>query len=125
MTNWSEKELNAINASDELQLSSLRADGNLRKPVIIWMVQVEGDLYVRSVNGRNSAWFRGVLVCHEGSIHTGGITKEISFVEINDLTLQDQISTAYREKYNRYPVSYVDHVNSAEALSATLKLLPK
>jgi hypothetical protein len=68
MTAWTSNELDRIEKAEELQIASLRRDGTLRKPVIIWVVRLGGDLYVRSVNGRSSAWFRGVLVRYEGRI---------------------------------------------------------
>ncbi len=125
MSAWTETELNVLNAADELELTALRKDGTLRKPVIIWMVRIADEIYVRSVNGRSSAWFRGVAVMHEGRVSAGGISKEVAFVEVNEAALQTQISAAYRAKYHRYPVAYVDHVTGPGALSATLKLVPK
>ena len=61
MIQWTSDELNKIGAAEELQIASLRQDGTLRKPVIIWVVRVDDDLYVRCVNGRLGAWFRGNL----------------------------------------------------------------
>jgi hypothetical protein len=62
MTTWTSDELNKIGKAEELQIASLRRDGTLRKHVIIWVVRVGDDLYVRSVYGRTSAWFRGTQV---------------------------------------------------------------
>ena len=59
MTTWTSDELNKIGTAEELEIASLRRDGTLRKPVTIWVVRLGDDLYVRSVNGRTSAWFRG------------------------------------------------------------------
>ncbi len=74
------------------------ADGTLRKPVIIWVVRLGDDLYVRSVNGRTSAWFRGVQTRHEGHIRAGGVDKDVTFVEEPDSNINDQIDAAYRNK---------------------------
>ena len=68
MTTWTSEELNKIGAAEELRIASLRRDGTLRKPVIIWVVRVGDDLYVRCVNGRDGAWFRGVQSRHAGHI---------------------------------------------------------
>jgi len=57
MTTWTSDELNKIGVAEELRIASLRQDGTLRKPVIIRVVRVGDELYVRSVNGRTSAWF--------------------------------------------------------------------
>ena len=78
------------------------ADGTLRKPVIIWVVRLGDDLYVRSVNGRTSGWFRGVQTRHEGRIRAGGVEKDVTFVEETDPEINDQIDAAYAAKYRRY-----------------------
>ena len=103
MTTWTSDELNKIGTAEELQIASLRGDGTLRKPVIIWVVRLGDDLYVRSVNGRTCAWFRGVQVRHEGRIWAGGVEKDVTFVEEPDPDINDQIDAAYRTKYRRYP----------------------
>ena len=123
MTAWTSEELNKIGNAEELLIASLRADGTLRKQVIIWVVRLADDLYVRSVNGRTSAWFRGVQTRHEGRIQAGGIEKDVSFVEEAGSGIDEQIDAAYRTKYRRYP-SEVDQINSLTARSATIKLLP-
>jgi hypothetical protein len=123
MNAWTSDELNRIGTAEELQIASLRSDGTLRKPVTIWVVRLGDDLYVRSVNGRISAWFRGVQARHEGRIEAGGIDKEVTFVEA-DPDINDQIDAAYRTKYRHYPSS-VDHINSPTARIATIKLLPR
>ena len=46
MTTWTSTELNRIGKAEELQIASLRRDGTLRKPVIIWAVRVGDDLYM-------------------------------------------------------------------------------
>src|SRR5512137_2390149 len=100
MTTWTSDELTKIGAAEELQIASRRRDGTLRNPVTIWVVRLGNDLYVRSVNGRTSAWFRGTQVHHEGHIRAGGIDKDVTFVEVDpDATLDDQIDAAYRTKY--------------------------
>src|SRR5512143_2241451 len=105
MSAWTSDELKKIGIAEELQIASLRADGTLRKPVTIWVVRLGDDLYVRSVNGRGSAWFSGVLVRHQGSIQAGGVEKDVSFVEQADPILNDQLDAVYRKKYRRYPDS--------------------
>ena len=109
MTTWTSDELNKIGTAEELQIASLRRDGTLRKPVTIWVVRLGDDLYVRSVNGRTGAWFRGTQVRHEGHIQAGGVDKDVTFVEEADPGINDQIDAAYRTKYRRYAAS-VDHI---------------
>ena len=124
MTAWTNDELNKIGDAEELQIATLRRDGTLRKKVIIWSVRFGGELYVRCVNGREGAWFRGVLSRHEGRIWAGGVEKDVAFVEENDPMLNDRIDEAYLKKYRHYP-QYVAPMVTPKVREATLKLQPR
>ncbi len=125
MTTWTSDEINRIGRAEELQLASLRSDGTLRKPVTIWVVRIGDDLYVRSVYGRGSAWFRGTQVRHEGHIRAVGIDKDVTFVEEGDPEVNAQIDAAYRAKYRRYAASIVETTVTPEARSTTIRLVPR
>jgi len=124
MTSWTNDELTKIGTAEELKLASLRRDGTLRKPVIIWVVRHGDDLYVRSVNGRTASWFRGTQVRHEGRIQASGIDKEVMFVDANP-DLNDQLDAVYRSKYHRYAASIINSIVSPTARSTTIKLVSK
>ncbi len=124
MTVWTSDELNKIGTAEELEIASLRRDGTLRNPVTIWGVRIGEDLYVRSVNGRTGAWFRGTQVRHEGRIWAGSVEKDVTFVDA-DPDINDQIDVAYRTKYRRYAASIIRSIVSPEARSATIKLVPR
>ena len=125
MTTWTSEELNRIGKAEELQIPSLRRADTMRKPVTIWVVRVGDDLYVRSVNGRTSGWFRGVQTRHEGHIRAGGVDKDVTFVEEADDSVNEQIDNAYRTKYRRYAASIVNTTLTPEARAATIKLVPR
>jgi hypothetical protein len=65
-----------------------------------------------------------VTLRHEGRIWAGGVEKEVTFVNA-EASLTDQIDAVYRAKYRHYPTQYVDHVTSAVARSATIKIVPR
>lgn len=125
MTTWTSDELDKIGTAEEVQIASLRRDGTLRKPVTIWVVRHGDDLYVRSVNGRSAAWFRGTQDRHEGHIRAGGLEKDVTFVEETDPGINDALDAAYRAKYRRYAASIVDSIVSPQARAATIKLVPR
>lgn len=124
MTAWTSEELNKIGSAEELQIASLRADGSLRSMRIIWAVRLGDDLYVRSVRGRTSDWFRGVQTRYEGHIRAGGVENDVTFMEEPDSNLNDQIDAAYASKYRRY-ASIIPSINSPTARSATIKIVPR
>ena len=125
MTTWTSDELTRIGKAGELRIESLRRDGTLRNPVTIWVVRLGDDLYVRSVNGRSSAWFHGVQTRYEGRIQAGGVEKDVTFVEEADLDINNQLDAAYRTKYRRYAASIISSIVSPEARAATIKLVPR
>lgn len=125
MTAWTNDELDKIGSAEELRITSVRGDGTLRKLVTIWVVRVGNDLYVRSVYGRGSAWYRGTKVRHEGRIRAGGLEKDVTFVEETDSAIKEQIDAAYRAKYRRYAASIVGSTLTPQAQAATIKLMPR
>jgi hypothetical protein len=123
MSTWTSDELGKIEAAEELDLASARGDGTLRNPVTMWVVRHGDDLYVRSVNGRGSTWFRGAQARHEAHVQAGGVDKDVRLVETDDV--DDELDAAYRAKYRRYADSIVDTIVSPRARAATLKLVPR
>ena len=123
MDTWTNEELNKIGAAEELRIATLRRDGTLRKPVIIWIVCVGDELYVCSYRGRDGSWFRAAQANRQGHIRAGGIEKDVTFVDEPDSGINDQIDAAYHAKYGRYP-QYVAPMVTAEVRSTTIKLVP-
>jgi hypothetical protein len=123
MSAWTSDELDRIGAAEELEIAAVRSDGTPRKPVTIWVVRHGDDLYVRSVNGRTSFWFRAAQERHEAHIAAGGVDKDVLLVETDDMT--DEIDGAYRAKYHRYAENIVGSVITPKARAATLKLVPR
>jgi hypothetical protein len=123
VTVWSSDSLARIGAADEIQIAARRADRTLSNPVIIWVVACNNRLYIRSVNGRDAAWFRSTQATHEGQIRAGGVDNDVAFAEPSD-EINDQLDAVYRAKYG-YSPSSVAEIVSPQARSATLELVPQ
>ena len=121
---WSADELDRIDAQDELRIAARRRDGSLRDPVIIWVVRDDDELYVRSVNGPDAAWFRATRARHEGHVSAGGVEKDVAF-EATGGGLDDRLDAAYRSKYRRYSENTLRAITSPQARSTTLRLVPQ
>ena len=120
---WTSDELDAIEAAEELTLASVRRDGTLRGPVTMWVVRESDDVYVRSVNGRDSTWFRAAQTRHEAHIRAEGVEKDVELVETDERP--DAVDDAYREKYGRRYPTIVPSIVTPEARAATLRLVPR
>lgn len=121
MSTWAHDELERIGAAGELRIAGLRADDTLRTFVIIWQVRVDDDIYVRSVNGPDAAWYRGTQIRGEGRIQAGGISKDVVFTR--DDSMDAEIDVAYRAKYGSG--SPVRAITSPLATSTTLRVDPR
>lgn len=121
MTAWKDEELADIGAVDELRIAPLRRGGTLQRPRTIWVIRQGDDVYVRSVNGPDGAWFRGVQVSHAGHVSAGGVDADVAFEEA-DHDLDDEIDEEYRRKYGRSSTA-VDRITSPEARSTTIRLV--
>jgi hypothetical protein len=124
MATWTSDELTKIGNAEELDLASQRSDGSLRDPVTMWVVRHGDDLYVRSMHGREGAWFRGTQTRHEGHVQADGFGKDVTFTDA-DRALDDQIDEAYRTKYRRYDADIVGGVVNPDSRAATIKLVPR
>ncbi|TMF12578.1 MAG: DUF2255 family protein [Chloroflexi bacterium] len=124
MSEWTSSELSRIGDAEEIQIAARRRDDTVRKPVTIWVVRDGDSLYVRSVKGPSSAWFRGTQERHEGQIRAGGVDKDVTFVNAEH-AIDDKVDAAYRAKYRRYAGSILNSVLTPQARSTTIKLVPR
>ncbi|MDQ0753533.1 hypothetical protein QF034_007764 [Streptomyces africanus] len=124
MTHWTSDQLNTIEQTGELHIQPQRADGRLRTPTTIWVVREGDDLYVRSYNGPDGAWFRTAKASGTGHIRCGGIDQDVTLTPIHDGALNDRIDGAYRTKYAAAS-AYVPPMVADRARATTLKLTPR
>ncbi|POG56211.1 DUF2255 family protein [Haloferax marisrubri] len=123
MTTWKPDELREIVESDDLHVAPFREDGETYgTPTWIWSVRVDGDLYVRAYNGRDSSWYQAAVRENAGRIEAAGLTKEVAFESVSG-PINDRIDEAYQEKYDGS--QYLSAMVSERARSATVKITPR
>ena len=108
-------------AAAEIDVSPRRADGTLAAYTTIWIVAVDGDLYVRSYRGPQGSWYRMARRTGRGRIRATGYEVEVTFADATDIS-PDAVDDAYRGKYGRSP--YVDAMVARETRATTLKVNP-
>ncbi|MEV6895593.1 DUF2255 family protein [Kribbella sp. NPDC051137] len=100
---WNLEDLQAIGESEELQISSYRRDGSLRRWTTIWVVRVADELYVRSAYGPDGAWYRNAMRTRRARVRVGGIESDVTLEQVPDQDMNARVETAYREKYRSQP----------------------
>ncbi|MFE4057249.1 DUF2255 family protein [Streptomyces sp. NPDC059096] len=124
MTDWSLQELSRIGDAEELEIAPLHSDGSHRRPTPVWVVRIGDDLYVRAHRGRRGVWFSATQEQHRGHISSGGVDRDVEFVDEPDAARNDEIDAAYRSKYGHYGARYVEPMLADAARAAILKLVP-
>ena len=123
MSAWPEDELRQIAETDDLHIAPFREDGKTYgTPTWIWSVVVDGNLFVRPYNGRNSRWYQAAVRQKAGRITAAGMTRDVVFEPASEAT-NDRIDEAYRAKYRASP--YLAPMVGTPARSATVKVVPR
>ena len=122
MSSWND-ELRRIGETDDLHISPFRDDGKTYgTPTWIWSVVVDGELYVRAYNGKESGWYKAAVRQKAGRITAADITKEVTFEPV-DGEINERIDDAYRTKYAGSP--YLRPMISERARAATVRVVPR
>lgn len=124
MAAWTAEELERIGSAEELRISSRRRDGSFSRPVIIWVVRVGDDLFVRTAYGPDNPWYVNARRRGRGRIAAGGVEREVEFADAADADAV-AIDAAYHVKYD--PISsprIVATVVGEKVQALTLRLVP-
>lgn len=119
---WTADQLDRLGGSEELNISSHRSDGSLRRWIPIWVVRVDDDIYIRSAYGDTSGWYRRALAA-VARVQAGGVESDARLEPVDDEALNAQITAAYETKYASMP-SALAPMLIEPALSATVRILP-
>ncbi len=122
MTTWTPDELQRLGAAEEIEITSHRPDGSLRPYVIIWMVGVDGELYVRSAYGAENGWFRRAQTSGTGSVRVGAIEHAVRF-EAADAAPHAAIDAEYRRKYGHFPADILGTVVGDDVHAVTMRVV--
>jgi hypothetical protein len=121
---WTEQELEQVDGTDELHVSSYRPDGTLRPYVTIWTARLGDDVYVRSAYGPDNGWFRRAKASGTGRVRVGSVERDVRF-EVPADDVHAPLDDVYRAKYGKYDKQIVATVVGPAVVGTTLRLVPR
>ena len=91
----------------------------------IWMVVVEGRVFVRSWSLKPRSWWRTFLAEPEGAVTVGGREHRVRAVQTRSERLKDAIDHAYLEKYDTPgSVRFARDLGRKRSRDTTTELVP-
>jgi hypothetical protein len=114
-----------IEELDKGKILGIHAGSEPHRFIGVWMVVVEGRLFIRSWSLKPRSWYRTFLVDPVGAITIGQREFRVRAVQTRSERLKDAVSAAYAAKYNT-PSSkkYVRDLSGAKSRGTTTELVP-
>lgn len=114
------EDIKEIAERNDFHIAPLREDGKTYGTLTwIWVVEVNGELYVRAYNGKRSKWYGAALKQKAGKIEAAGRERAVHFEPVSG-ALNDRIDAAYKVKYSGS--AYLGTMISERAKEATVKV---
>ena len=117
---------NMIASVKKEKILGIRAGQDSTHRIIgIWMVVVEGRIFVRSWSLKPRSWWRELREDPYGRIFLGDLEIPIRAVQTRSERLKDLVSAAYKEKYNTAgSIQYVKDMSRKKSRDTTTELVP-
>jgi hypothetical protein len=116
--------LQLIDETSEVRIETCRDEDAPVHRTTIWVVTVDGTVFVRSVRGREGRWYREVSENPAAALHVGHDRIAVRAVPVTDEAKIRAVSEAYREKYGRTSPGSTRAMVQPETLPTTLRLEP-
>jgi hypothetical protein len=111
---------------DKYKMLAIRAGTAPHRFIGIWVVIVEGRVFVRSWSLKPRSWYRTFLEEPRGAIQVGGREIPVRAVRTRSERLKDAVSRAYLEKYNTPgAIKYARDLSRKKSRETTTELVPR
>lgn len=116
--------LRLVDETREIRIETRRDEDAPAHRTTIWVVTVDGAVFVRSVRGERGRWYREVSANPAAALHVGDDRIPVHAVPVTDEAEIEAVSDAYREKYGRTSPASTRAMVQSETLPTTLRLDP-
>ncbi|SIR69619.1 DUF2255 family protein [Williamsia sterculiae] len=123
---WTPEELESIADTAELRISTQRRSGQWRIEVPVWVVCLDGSVYVRTWHRRNTGWYGDAVRTRRARISVPGVSVEVTVQQLSAGPdgFSRSVDDAYRAKYGGGGDRSVGGMVTDEAVASTLELSP-
>ena len=116
--------LGLLDETEEVHIETRRDEDSPEHRTIIWVVVVDGEVFVRSVRGPKGRWYREISSHPEGALHVEDTRIPVHAVPATEATTIEAVSDAIRSKYEQAAPGPTAAMVRPEVLPTTLKLSP-
>ena len=102
---------------------AIRTEKHPKTAVPIWVVAVDGEVFVRSVQGPKGRWYRDLAAGGSATLELVGRQLAVTAIPVADADAAARVSRAYLRKYE--PSPYARSMVRDEVLPTTLRLEPR
>jgi hypothetical protein len=123
MAVWTEDQLAFLHDVVEVRIAPLKPDGTPWTGRLIWVLEVDGQVWARSWTGADAQWYRRARETHRALLTTDDGTFE-STVELRpdqDAATAAAIDAEFLRKYGE---PYAKEMNLPLAAETTVELIP-
>jgi hypothetical protein len=113
-----------IDGAREVRIETSRDEDAPTHRTTIWVVTVDGTVFVRSVRGGKGRWYREASANPAAALHVGDERIPVRAVPVTDDATIEAVSKAYQEKYGRTSPGSTRAMLQPETLPTTLGLEP-
>jgi hypothetical protein len=109
-----------------VKILGIRAGTSSHRIIGIWVVVVEGRIFVRSWSLKPRSWYRTFLDNPRGVMQVGNATVRVRAVRTRSERLKTAIDRAYLEKYHTPgAIKYARDLGRKNSRDATIELVPE
>jgi hypothetical protein len=113
-----------VEALDRAKILGVRA-GTEHRYTGVWVVVVDGRVFVRSWNDKPTGWFRAFRKQPNGTIQAGEIEIPVRGKLVRSARIRDAVTAAFGEKYNtKGSRKWVEGFAEPDRVINTLEFVP-
>jgi hypothetical protein len=120
MTTFDEETISRLR---DLREVSIRTAKRPDAPVTIWVVTLDGEVYVRSFRAAKGRWFKDLAQGGDATLEISGTRVLVRAIPSVDGNSIERVSAEYLRKYGASP--YAQAMVQTDTLPTTLRLEPR